>query len=56
MSHGVCVSSQIFYTHRRALAEFRGFTPTDRNLFFLCIEIIPIGFASGALSFNGPSC
>lgn len=34
-------------------AEFRGFTPTDRNLFYLCIEIIPIGLASGALSFNG---
>jgi MFS family permease len=35
-------------------SEFRGYTPTDRNLFFLCIEIIPIGFASGALAFNGP--
>lgn len=34
-------------------AEFRGFTPTDRNLFYLCIEIIPIGLANGALSFNG---
>jgi MFS family permease len=34
--------------------EFRGFTPTDRNLFYLCVEIIPIGFASGALAFNGP--
>ena len=34
-------------------AEFRGYTPTDRNLFYLCIEIIPIGLASGALSFNG---
>ncbi|MCL5997087.1 MAG: MFS transporter [Chloroflexi bacterium] len=33
--------------------EFRGYTPTDRNLFYLCAEIIPIGFASGALSFNG---
>ncbi len=34
-------------------AEFRGFNPTDRNLFHLCIEIIPIGLASGALAFNG---
>ncbi len=34
--------------------EFKGVTPTDRNLFFLCMEIIPIGLASGALSFNGP--
>jgi Na+/melibiose symporter-like transporter len=34
--------------------EFRGYTPTDRNLFFLCVEIIPVGFASGALAFNGP--
>ena len=33
--------------------EFRGYTPTDRNLFYLCVEIIPIGFASGALAFNG---
>jgi MFS family permease len=32
--------------------EFRGYTPTDRNLFYLCVEIIPIGFASGALAFN----
>jgi MFS family permease len=35
-------------------SEFRGYTPTDRNLFYLCIEIIPVGFASGALAFNGP--
>lgn len=35
-------------------SEFRGYTPTDRNLFFLCVEIIPVGFASGALAFNGP--
>jgi MFS family permease len=33
--------------------EFRGYTPTDRNLFYLCAEIVPIGFASGALAFNG---
>jgi len=35
-------------------SEFRGYTPTDRNLFYLCVEIIPVGFASGALAFNGP--
>src|SRR6266542_2857014 len=34
--------------------ELKGYTPTDRNLFLLCMEIIPIGFASGALAFNGP--
>ncbi len=34
--------------------EFRGYTPTDRNLFFLCMEIVPIGIASGAFAFNGP--
>ena len=54
-------SRPVFLTLRRLTqriqgrwAEFRGFTPTDRNLFFLCIETIPIGLASGALSFNGP--
>ena len=35
-------------------SEFRGYTPTDRNLFYLCVEIIPVGFASGAFAFNGP--
>ncbi len=34
--------------------EFRGFTPTDRSLFYLCMEIVPIGIASGAFAFNGP--
>jgi MFS family permease len=33
--------------------ELKGYTPTDRNLYYLCLEIIPIGLASGALSFNG---
>ncbi len=34
--------------------EFRGHTPTDRSLFYLCMEIVPIGIASGAFAFNGP--
>ena len=34
--------------------EFKGYTSTDRNLFYLSMEIIPVGIASGALSFNGP--
>jgi MFS family permease len=36
------------------LVEFRGFTPTDRNLYYMCVEIIPIGIAMGAIAFNGP--
>ena len=32
--------------------DFRGYTPTDRNLYFLVIEILWIGLASGALGFN----
>lgn len=35
-------------------AEFRGYTPVDRNLFYLCVEIVPIGIAAGAFAFNGP--
>jgi MFS family permease len=35
-------------------AEFRGYTPTDRNLFYLCIEVIPAGFAIGMVGFNAP--
>lgn len=34
--------------------EFRGFTPVDRNLFYLCIEIVPAGIAAGMIAFNGP--
>lgn len=34
--------------------EFRGYTPTDRNIFYLCVEILPAGIASGMVSFNGP--
>lgn len=34
--------------------EFQGYTPNDRSLFYLCMEIVPIGIASGAFAFNGP--
>ena len=34
--------------------DFRGYTPTDRNLFYLCIEILPAGIAGGMVSFNAP--
>ena len=36
------------------LVEFRGYTPTDRNLYYMCMEIVPIGVAMGAIAFNGP--
>lgn len=36
------------------LVEFRGYTPTDRNLYYMCVEIVPIGVAMGAIAFNGP--
>ena len=35
-------------------AEFRGYTPTDRNLFYMCVEIIPAGIATGMIGFNAP--
>lgn len=57
----VLVSRPVLHTLRRLpnrvkdrWVELRGYTPTDRNLFFLCVEIIPVGFATGALAFNGP--
>ena len=34
--------------------EFRGYTPTDRNLFYMCVEILPAGIAGGMVSFNAP--
>lgn len=35
-------------------AEFRGFNPTDRTLFYLCVEIFPAGIAMGMVAFNPP--
>ena len=35
-------------------ADFRGYTPTERSLFYLSIEILWAGLATGMLSFNGP--
>ena len=35
-------------------AEFRGYTPVDRNLFYMCVEIFPAGIAMGMVAFNPP--
>jgi MFS family permease len=34
--------------------ELRGYTDTEKNLFYLIAEIIPAGIANGMVAFNGP--